>query len=313
MNPMTAEELNSYIKQEAEKIGFLACGISTAQKLVNQEEYLLDYLAHNRNGEMEYMERNREKRLDPTLLVEGAKSIISVLYNYYPKEHNIQPVFTVSKYAYGTDYHFVVKDRLRSLLSSIEQKTGAFNHRIFTDSAPVLERAWAQKSGLGWIGKNTCLINAKAGSFFFIGELICDLEIAPDSPAVERCGTCTRCLDACPTGALTSPWTLDAKKCISYLTIEQRSEVDPELQRLLTKNIFGCDICQDVCPWNRFSTPHNEPLFTISPNIIELMNGKEKVVEKENFKRNFRHTPLQRCGSDQLNRNIEYVTGRVSK
>lgn len=310
---MTAEELNIYIKQEAKKIGFLACGISSAGKLVEQEEYLLDYLAHNRNGEMGYMERNREKRLDPTLLVEGAKSIISVLYNYYPEEHNNQPTFNVSKYAYGTDYHFVVKNRLKELMSSIEGKTGAFSYRIFTDSAPVLERAWAQKSGLGWIGKNTCLINSKTGSFFFIGELICDLEITPDSPVEERCGTCTRCLDACPTGALTAPWTLDAKKCISYLTIEHRSEVDTELQGLLSKNIFGCDICQDVCPWNRFSTSHNEPLFTISPNIIKLMNGKKEVAEKDVFKRNFRHTALQRCGSDQLNRNIRYVTGRVNK
>jgi len=310
---MTAAELNIYIKQEAKKIGFLACGISVAGKLIEHEKYLDDYLTHNRNGEMSYMERNREKRLDPTLLVEGAKSIISVLYNYYPEEHNIQPTFNVSKYAYGTDYHFVVKDQLKELLRSIEIKTGAFDFRIFTDSAPVLERAWAQKSGLGWIGKNTCLINSKAGSFFFIGEIICDLEIEPDLPAEERCGTCTRCLDACPTGALTAPWTLDAKKCISYLTIEHRSEVDKELQNQLSGNIFGCDICQDVCPWNRFSTPHNEPLFNISDNLIALMKGNEDLVGKNNFKRNFRHTALQRCGSDQLNRNIGYVIGRVNK
>lgn len=310
---MTAAELNIYIKQEAKKIGFLACGISVAGKLVEQEKHLDDYLAHNQHGEMSYMERNREKRLDPTLLVEGSKSIISVLYNYFPEKTDIEPIYNISKYAYGTDYHFVVKDRLKELLSSIEQQTGTFDFRIFTDSAPVLERAWAQQSGLGWIGKNTCLINAKAGSFFFIGEIICDLEIEPDPPAAERCGTCTRCLDACPTGALTAPWTLDARKCISYLTIEHRSEVAKKLQDQMNENIFGCDICQDVCPWNRFSTPHNEPLFTISDNIIALMKGNKDLVGKDNFKRNFRHTPLQRCGSDQLNRNIGYVDGRVNK
>lgn len=309
ISALNRSRLSELIKSEAEKLGFFACGISPAIHLAEDEKRVEEWLNENKHGEMSWMERNKEKRYNPAKLVEGAKSVITVLYNYFPSEKLPEKEnYKISKYAYGNDYHFVLKDKLRELLGTIEEKTGKRKARVFVDSAPVLDRAWAHKSGLGFIGKNTLLINRQGGSFFFIGHIIIDLELAYENTDAEKnfCGSCTLCLNACPTGAL-EPFKLDARKCISYLTIEHRSEIPEEFKEKLNDWIFGCDICQDVCPWNRDAKPHSEPKFEAPDTLKSMRKLNWYGLTKEKFSQLFEKTALQRTGYKGLKRNIEFV------
>ncbi len=262
------------------------------------------------HGEMGYMARNQEKRLDPKLLVENAKTVIVVLQNYYPKKiqgENGEPV--ISKYAYGTDYHFVMKDKLRKLLEFIREEVAECNGRPFVDSAPVLERAWARRAGLGWVGKNSNLISVEHGSFFFIGELILDAELSYDKPKLvnDYCGTCTRCIDACPTNAIIGNRTIDARKCISYQTIELKGELTEQLKGKFENRVFGCDICQDVCPWNLKSEPHNEASFEPHPKLFELTQKEWQTMERPLFNELFRNSAVKRTGYKGLKRNLKFI------
>jgi len=296
------------VKSIAHELGFQFCGISKADFLEEEAQRLYDWLQSNKNGKMAYMENHFDKRLDPRLLVPGAKSVVSLLYNYYPEQKQRQDSFNVSKYAYGTDYHFVLKDKLNLFLERIRTEIGEVDGRVFVDSAPVMDKVWAKKSGLGWVGKHSNLIHPKNGSFFFIAELILDLELTPDGPIKDYCGTCTRCIDACPTEAIVEPYVVDGSKCISYLTIELKDEILPsEFSGKLNDWIFGCDICQDVCPWNRFSSPNKEPLF--SPNNLWLDYTKNdwKDLTDELFSNLFKNSAVKRTKKSGLLRNIKFV------
>ena len=250
------------IKRLAKQIGFSSCGISKARFLHEEEKNFEDWLNQGYQGTMSYLERNFDKRLDPTKLVPGAKSIISLTFNYFhTKKIFDDNSFLISKYAYGKDYHIIIKDKLKELFSQMKKEVGDIEGRVFVDSAPIHERAWAKISGLGWIGKNSLLLNKKMGSYFFLAEIVCDLDLEYDSTISDHCGTCTKCIDACPTDAITQAQVVDANRCISYLTIENKNEIPKELSKSFNNYIFGCDICQDVCPWNKFSTSHNEKEF----------------------------------------------------
>lgn len=309
---MTPSNLTQFIKSEAVHFGFYACGISKAALLAEDGQRIDEWLSEGMHGEMSYLERNREKRYDPTLLVEGAKSVITVLQGYFPaKTIPAEDNFKLSKYAYGKDYHLVMKDKLHLLLNKIEKQTGKTMSRIFVDSAPVLDRAWAYKSGLGFIGKNTMLINRDGGSFFFIGHIITDLELNYEENVAEKnfCGSCTLCLKACPTQAL-EPFELDARKCISYLTIEHRSDLPSEFKENFKDWIFGCDICQDVCPWNRFAHQHNEPLFSPLDTLINMKKKDWKAMEKSTFDMLFSESALMRTEFEGLKRNISFIADK---
>jgi epoxyqueuosine reductase len=309
MTNLPPDTLEGWIKQRSALLGFEACGISAAGFLEAEKEPLQKWLLEGMHGEMSYMERNLDKRLNPGLLLDNAKSVISFLYNYYPLEP-LPPEdnFILSKYAYGRDYHLVIKEKLHLLVNEIKQKSGDFRFRVFTDSAPVMERAWASNSGLGWIGKNTCLIHPKLGSFFFLAEIITDLELQPDTAKVnDLCGGCTRCIDRCPTGAIVAPRVLDSRKCISYLTIEYRNQLPPELKDDFGEMIFGCDICQDVCPWNRFSKPHQEPQFAPGEDLKGMNKEKWSGLTEDEFDGMFRGSAVQRTGFRGLKRNIAFL------
>jgi epoxyqueuosine reductase len=295
------------IKTEAKRLGFLSCGISKAQFLEEEASHLEQWLKNNRHGKMKYMENYFDKRLDPTKLVEGSKSVISLLFNYYPKEAQNPESYKLSKYAYGKDYHFVVKDKLKQLLHSIQEQIGAVNGRAFVDSAPVLEKAWAAKSGLGWIGKHTNLITPKVGSFYFIAELIVDIDLSYDSPRTDHCGNCTACLDACPTQAIEAPYVLNAGKCISYFTIELKENIPTEFKGQFEDWMFGCDICQDVCPWNRFSKSHQEPLFEPHPELLSMSKQDWEEITEEVFGRIFQKSAVKRTKYSGLKRNITFL------
>ncbi|MBA6152239.1 tRNA epoxyqueuosine(34) reductase QueG [Gelidibacter maritimus] len=295
------------IKSEAKRLGFLSCGISRAQFLEEEAPRLEKYLKNNMNGEMHYMENHFDKRLDPTKLVEGSKSVISLLLNYYPDETQIENTFKVSKYAYGTDYHFVIKDKLKELLNFITKEIGEVSGRAFTDSAPVLDKAWAAKSGLGWVGKHTLLLTQQTGSFYFVGELIIDLELEYDAPTTDHCGTCTKCIDACPTQAITEPYVVDGSKCISYFTIELKDKIPTEFKGQFDDWMFGCDICQDVCPWNRFSKAHSEPLFNPHPELLSMTKKDWEEITEDVFKDLFKKSPVKRTKFEGLKRNIEFL------
>ncbi len=311
LHQLNKENLSVFIIKEAERLGFDECGISPVSFLKEDAARVEQWINSGFHAEMQYMERNREKRYDPSLLVENAKSVISVLYNYYPSEILPEPHnFIISKYAYGKDYHYVMKEKLFQLLQTIEEKTGNRIARVFVDSAPVLERSWAAKSGLGFIGKNTLLINRKRGSFFFLGQIILDLDLNynPLSDTKNYCGHCTACIDACPTEAL-KPFEVDANKCISYLTIEHKGELPENLKGKFKDRIFGCDICQDVCPWNiKFARPHHEPAFLPKPELKTMTKEKWKSLDKTTFKRLFKGTALERTGYKNLMRNIRFVS-----
>ncbi|MCC4213423.1 tRNA epoxyqueuosine(34) reductase QueG [Leeuwenhoekiella parthenopeia] len=302
MNTKTTN--TQFIKAEAKRLGFMSCGVSRAGFLEDEAPRLEDWLSKNRHGEMGYMENHFDKRLDPTLLVPGAKSVVSLLFNYFPEAQQRKDSFKISKYAYGTDYHFVIKDRLKELLFNIQEKIGKVEGRAFVDSAPVLDKAWAARSGLGWIGKNSNLLTKQAGSFYFIAELIIDLDLDYDTPVTDHCGSCTACIDACPTQAIVDPYVVDGSKCISYFTIELKNEIPAYAQDKMEDWMFGCDICQDVCPWNRFSKPHNEPLFEPRPEILNYSKSEWKELTQEVFSSVFRKSPVKRTRYEGLMRNI---------
>ncbi|KAF2329490.1 tRNA epoxyqueuosine(34) reductase QueG [Flavobacterium ginsenosidimutans] len=301
------EKYSKFIKDEAKRLGFLSCGISKAGFLEQEAPRLENWLKNNRNGQMAYMENHFDKRLDPTLLVDDGKSVVSLLLNYYPDSLQNDESFKISKYAYGQDYHFVIKDKLKELLHSIQENIGEVSGRAFVDSAPVLDKAWAAKSGLGWIGKNSNLITQKVGSFYFIAELIIDLELEYDHAVTDHCGTCTACIDACPTQAIVAPYIVDGSKCISYYTIELKENLPNEMKGKFDEWMFGCDTCQDVCPWNRFSKPHSEPLFNPNPDLLSFTKKDWMEITEETFKLVFKNSPIKRTKFEGLKRNIKFL------
>lgn len=304
---MSITDNTNFIKQTAKSLGFSFCGISKAEFLEDEAPRVEEWLKRSYQGKMSYLENYFDKRLDPTLLVPGAKSVVSLLYNYFPEEDlGKESDLKVAKYAYGEDYHFVVKDKLKEFMNAIHENIGEVHGRAFVDSAPVMERAWAKKSGLGWIGKNSLLLNREMGSFFFIAELIIDLELVSDGPLKDYCGTCTACMDACPTDAIPEPYVVDGSKCISYFTIELKEEIPAEMSGKFGNWIFGCDICQDVCPWNSFAKPHSEKRF--SPNEMKDFSAREwKEMTDEVFGKVFKNSPLQRSKLSGLKRNVDFV------
>lgn len=301
------ETYSQFIKSEAKRLGFLSCGISKAGFLEQEAPRLEQWLNNQYNGKMAYMENHFDKRLDPTLLVDDAKSVVSLLLNYYPQETQNSESFKISKYAYGQDYHFVIKEKLKELLESIQTEIGAVSGRAFVDSAPVLDKAWAAKSGLGWIGKNSNLLTQKVGSFYFIAELILDLDLEYDSRTTDHCGSCTACLDACPTQAIVAPYVVDGSKCISYFTIELKENIPQEMKGKFDDWAFGCDTCQDVCPWNRFSKAHAEPLFNPNPEMLAMSKKDWLEITEETFRVVFKNSPIKRAKFDGLKRNVNFL------
>ncbi|NJX16079.1 tRNA epoxyqueuosine(34) reductase QueG [Tamlana crocina] len=301
------EKYAKLIKDKAKRLGFLSCGISKAEFLEEEAPRLEKWLNKNMNGKMQYMENHFDKRLDPTKLVEGSKSVVSLLLNYFPSETQNPESYKLSKYAYGTDYHFVIKDKLKSLLQFIQNEIGEVEGRAFVDSAPVLDKAWAAKSGLGWIGKHSNLLTQQVGSFYFIAELIIDLELEYDAPTTDHCGTCTACIDACPTQAIVEPYVVDGSKCISYLTIELKENIPKEFNGKMDDWMFGCDVCQDVCPWNRFSKPHNEPLFNPHPELLSMSKKDWEEITEDTFRKVFKKSAVKRTKYAGLTRNIKFL------
>ena len=299
---------SQFIKQEAKRLGFLACGIAKAEFLEAEAPRLENWLQKGFQGEMKYMENHFDKRLDPRLLVDDAKSVISLSYNYYPEKQQTNDSYKIAKYAYGEDYHFVIKEKLRELLASIQQEIGEVSGRCFVDSAPILERAWAEKAGLGWNGKHSLLIQKQQGSFFFLAELIVDLELEYDQPTnTNHCGSCTKCIDACPTEAILPNNTIDGSKCISYFTIELKDNIPTDFKNKMDDWMFGCDICQDVCPWNRFSHPHQETKFKPIEGLLTMSSDNWLEMEETTFKARFKQSPLLRSKLNGIKRNIEYL------
>jgi len=296
------------IKQHAQRLGFISCGISPAGFLEEEAPRLEAWLNKGHHGQMGYMERNFDKRLDPTKLVPDAKSVVSLLLNYYPEQIQQDPSAPkISKYAYGSDYHHVIKTKLKELMHCIEEEIGAVSGRAFVDSAPVLDKAWAAKSGLGWMGKNTNLISQQKGSFFFIAELIIDLKLDYDHATTDHCGTCTACIDACPTEAIVAPYQVDGSKCISYFTIELKDAIPHEVKGKFDNWAFGCDVCQDVCPWNRFSKPHREPLFAPHPELLSMTQTDWHEITESVFDRLFERSAVQRTRYEGLKRNLKFL------
>jgi len=300
------------IRDEAKRLGFMFCGISQAGFLAEEAPKLEAWLKNGMHGEMQYMENHFDKRLDPRLLVDGARSVISLGLNYYTHKAQTDPLSPkISKYAYGADYHSVIKAKLKELLAFIGEKIGEVNGRAFVDSAPVLDKAWAKKSGLGWIGKNSNLINKNDGSFFFLAELIIDVELDYDmAPAADHCGTCTRCIDACPTEAIVAPYLVDGSKCISYLTIELKNAIPDEFKDKMDNWMFGCDICQDVCPWNKFSVLHSEPAFEPDPELLAMNKKEWEEITEEVFQKVFKNSAVKRTKFSGLKRNIDFLQSK---
>ena len=304
MNPLVNQN-TATIKKIARQLGFDFCGIAKAEFLAEEAPRLEAWLKNGNHGKMAYMENYFDKRLDPTKLVPGAKSVVSLLYNHFPEEDLAREgEYKLAKYAYGKDYHHVIKYKLKEFMKLIETEIGEVGGRVFVDSAPVMERQWAAKSGLGWVGKHTLLINKQQGSYFFLAELILDLELEADGPIKDYCGTCTRCIDACPTDAITA-YQLDANKCISYLTIELKDEIPDTFKGKMENWIFGCDICQDVCPWNRFAKAHQEPAFSPNEMLKNIKNENWQELTKEVFQEMFRGSAVKRTKYEGLCRNIE--------
>jgi epoxyqueuosine reductase len=306
---LSIEKNTHLIKAEALRLGFNSCGIAKAVQLEDDAVRLEQWLKKGHNSGMQYMERYFDMRIDPRKLVPGAKSVITLLLNYFPAEEQVPSAPKIAKYAYGTDYHYVIRDKLNELLQFIKENIGAADGRGFVDSAPVLERTWAVRSGLGWVGKNANVLTRSSGSFFFIATLITDLDLLADAPfATDHCGTCTRCIDACPTQAIVSPTEVDAGKCISYLTIELKDALIPsEFHNKMEGWMFGCDICQDVCPWNRFSKENAEPFFTPIPEILNLSLQEWETMTEETFNKTFKNSPLKRSKWKGIQRNIKAI------
>ncbi|MCU0442547.1 MAG: tRNA epoxyqueuosine(34) reductase QueG [Bacteroidia bacterium] len=297
-----------FIKQKAAELGFSFCGIAKATFLEKEAIALEKWLSNNMNGQMDYMANHFDKRVDPRKLVDGAKSVVSLMYNYYtPLKQTHSDAPKISKYAHGEDYHLVIKDKLKLLLDAIIEHIGPVNGRAFVDSAPVLERAWAMRSGIGWMGKNTNIIHKKSGSFFFLSELIIDLPLTYDRPTTDHCGTCTACIDACPTEAIVEPYKVDGSKCISYFTIELKDSIPASMKGKFENWMFGCDVCQDVCPWNRFSSPHQEPRFNLSEELQNMTKQEWLEITEDVFKRVFKNSPVKRTKYNGLKRNIDFL------
>lgn len=296
-----------FIKKEAKRLGFDFCGISKAEFLTEEAPRLEKWLKENKHGEMKYMENYFDKRLDPRLLVDGARSVISLLYNYYPEQTQVTDAPKISKYAYGKDYHEVIKDKLNEFLFSLKQEIGNVSGRAFVDSAPVMDKVWAAKSGLGWVGKNSNLINKQQGSFFFIAELIIDVELEYDGPIKDYCGTCTKCIDACPTEAIVAPYVVDGSKCISYLTIELKENIPLEFKDKMDNWAFGCDVCQDVCPWNSFSMPHNQAQFKNTNGLLNYTESEWNDITEETFNYIFKNSAVKRTKYKGLKRNLMFL------
>ncbi len=307
---MSRRTHTNLIKSKAAELGFSFCGISKAEFLDKEAPLLEEWLRRGYQGKMSYLENHFDKRLDPSLLVPGARSVISLVYNYFPeKDLAKEGDLKIAKYAYGEDYHFVVKDKLKLLLEQIRIEAGDVDGRAFVDSAPVMERAWAQRSGVGWVGKNSLLLNRERGSFFFLAELIIDLDLEYDSPTKDFCGTCTACMDACPTEAIAEPYVVNASKCISYFTIELKEEIPTEVKGKFENWIFGCDICQDVCPWNSFSTPHHEERFEPNPGLEAMTRQDWMEITEDVFQKLFPISAVRRTKFSGLKRNIFFATG----
>ncbi len=309
MMAQSATEKNTrLIKQWARDLGFLQCGIARAAFLEEDAPLLEKWLHQGMHGAMKYMENHFEKRLDPRKLVPGARSVITLMYNYTPeKELPAENNYKIARYAYGEDYHFVIKRKLKELFNRIREEIGTVDGRVFVDSAPVMERSWARRSGVGWIGKNSLLLNRGEGSYFFLAEVILDLELVADSPVGDYCGTCTACMDACPTDAIPSPYVVDGSRCISYLTIELKSAIPEEFGPAMNDWVFGCDICQEVCPWNRFATPHREEAFEPHPDLEQMNRSDWEEMTEETFRRVFKKSPLKRAKFNGLKRNVAFV------
>ncbi len=301
------------IKKEAKSLGFLSCGIAKAGFLADEAPKLEQWLQEGRHGKMHYMENYFDKRLDPTLLVPGAKSVVSLLLNYHTEEKQEDPnAPKIASYAFGQDYHHVIKGKLKTLLSRLKESIGEIEGRVFVDSAPVMDKAWAAKAGLGWLGKNTNLISKQVGSFFFIAEMIIDVELAYDLPVADHCGSCTACIDACPTEALIAPNQIDGSKCISYATIELKDAIPSSFKDKMDGWMFGCDICQTVCPWNRFATPHQEPAFKPKEELLELTAKDWHELTEETFQRVFQKSAVKRAKYTGLQRNIRFLDSSKS-
>lgn len=295
------------IKTESKRLGFLSCGISKATFLEDEAPRLEKWLKNGYHGEMSFMEDYFDKRLDPRLLLTGAKSVVSLLLNYYPSEFQNNDSYKISKYAYGKDYHYVIKKKLKKLIYALKTEIGDFRARAFVDIAPVMDKAWAAKSGLGWMGKSSNLITKQVGSFYFIAELIIDLELEYDNPTTDHCGNCTACIDACPTQAIIQPYVVDGSKCISYYTIELKNNLPQEVKTKMDDWIFGCDVCQDVCPWNRFSKPHNEPKFNPNQELLNFTKRDWEEITEDTFEKVFKGTPVKRTQYQGLKRNIDFL------
>ena len=304
----TQEKYSKLIKSKALSFGFQSCGISKAGFLEEEAPHLEQWLKNNFHGEMRYMENHFDKRLDPRLLVEGSKSVISLSYNYFPEELQTNSDFKLAKYAYGEDYHEVIKEKLRTLVGELQAEIGEFAFRVFVDSAPVLEKAWARKSGLGWVGKNSNLITKKNGSFYFLSEIICDLDLVQDDEVTDHCGSCTRCIDACPTQAIVSDKIIDGSKCISYATIELKDQIPDFFKDKMEDWMFGCDICQDVCPWNRFSAPTLEEKFRPNSEIRNFTKQEWKDITQEIFSMVFKKSAVKRTKFSGLKRNLDFLS-----
>ena len=300
----SAKKNTDKVKEIASQLGFAYCGISKAEHLEEEEVHLTNWLQKGYHGKMQWMEGHFDKRVDPTKLVDGAKSVVSLLFNYYPEEKYDNEDYKISKYAYGDDYHHIIKHKLKTFLQHINTEIGEVGGRVFIDSAPVLDRAWAAKSGLGWIGKNTMLITKQEGSFYFIAELIIDLDLVADAPTTDHCGTCTACIDSCPTDAIVADKVIDSTKCISYLTIELNENIPVSFKGQMEGWAFGCDICQDVCPWNKFSHGHTESAFNPHPKLKELHQNDWEELTKEVFKDVFKKSAVKRAGFMKLRENI---------
>jgi len=305
---MNSSNHTSLIKTEAKRLGFDYVGVSKAAFLEEEAPRLENWLNNNMHGQMSYMQNYFDKRLDPRLLVPGAKSVISLLLNYFPSENQVDDTAPkISKYAYGKDYHIVIKEKLNQLLEFIKENIGEVDGRAFVDSAPVMDKVWAKKSGLGWIGKNSNLINKSSGSFYFIAELILDMDLEYDGAVKDYCGTCTNCIDACPTDAIIAPYVVDGSKCISYFTIELKENIPDDVKGKMENRMFGCDICQDVCPWNRFSKPHQEPLFKANEELLGMKKEDWIELTEETFRRVFKDSAVKRTKFTGLKRNIEFL------
>lgn len=306
---MDKRHFTSVIKRQAARMGFAACGIARADFLQQDAMRFEHWLSHGMHGEMTYLADHLDMRLDPARLMPGAKSVVSLAYNYFRPEDELSLPYLISAYAQGRDYHRVLRKKLSELVEALHHELGRFESRICVDSAPITEKTWAAEAGLGWIGKNSLLVMPRAGSFHFLAELVVDLELEYDSPIGNHCGVCRECMDACPTGAIIEPYVVDARKCISYMTIEMRSDIPESMKGRYDKWIFGCDICQRVCPFNRFATSHNEPQFEPRSEMKTLTAEQWQQLTPERFEQLFAGTPVMRAKYGRLMRNIRFLAG----